>query len=69
MNTVKGEDFKKARQNGAFEDINLASSNFKGNQLHYRYRLKERWKTKPIKVSKVLKNKITEHTNNGKNYS
>ena len=42
MNTVKGEDFKKARQNGAFEDINLASSNFKGNQLHYRYRLKER---------------------------
>jgi len=69
MKTISGEDFKKARQNGAFSDINITSSNFKGNQLVYRARRKEYWKVKSIKVSKVLKNRITEHTNKGKNYS
>jgi len=69
MTSITGDDFKKARQNGAFEDINLTTSHFTGNQLVYRAKRTGYWKLKPIKVSKVLKNRITEHTNNGKNYN
>jgi hypothetical protein len=36
MQSFRGEDFKKARQNGAFEDVNLTTSHFTGNQLVYR---------------------------------
>jgi len=36
MTSITGDDFKKARQNGAFEDINLTTSHFTGNQLVYR---------------------------------
>lgn len=69
MKSFHGDEFKKARQNGAFADINLVTSHFTGNQLVYRAKRTGYWKLKPIKVSKVLKNRITKHTNNGKNYN
>lgn len=69
MKSFHNDEFKKARQNGAFEDVNLVTSHFTGNQLEFRAKRTLGWKIKPIKVSKVLKNKITEHTNNGKNYN
>ena len=69
MGTIRDENFVKARQNGAYQDIDFLASNFKGYKLQYRYKLKSgRWFIKPIHVHKKLKNIITENTNNGKQY-
>jgi hypothetical protein len=69
MGTIRDENFIKARQNGAFKDIDFLSSNFKGYKLQYRYKLKSGiWKNKPIHVHKKLKDIITDNTNNGKIY-
>ena len=69
MKVVKDEEFAKARQKGAFQEIDFLASNFSGYGLQYRSKLKSgRWFTKPIAVHKKLKNIIIENTNNGKRY-
>jgi hypothetical protein len=68
MQRVSGEEFVKARQNGAFQEINFLASNFSGNAIKYRFKTKMGWKNKPVCVHKKLKNIIIENTNNGKQY-
>lgn len=65
MDPISGEDFIKARQNGAFEDVDYINSNFTGYQLFLRYNTRYgHWK-KRIYLSKKFKDKITELTNRG----
>ena len=65
MDPISGDDFIKARQNGAFEDVDYINSNFTGYQLFLRYNTRYgHWK-KRIYVSKKFKDKITELTNKG----
>lgn len=68
MYTVSDDDFVKARQNGAFHHVDYLESNFTGNYLQFRYKLKADWRRKTIYVSNVLKRIITDYTNKGKKY-
>ena len=63
MVPIHGADFEKARQNGAFDDVDFLASNFTGYQLYLRYNTRYgHWK-KQIYVSKPWKDKITQYTN------
>ena len=68
MKRVEEEDFVKARQNGKFQDINFLNSMFSGYQMTFKYQTAGVIKEKPIYLNRKLKDKITEHDNNGKVY-
>lgn len=69
MGVYEGEQFKEARQNGAFPEVDFLASNFKAYRLQYRFALKSgRWFIKNIYVHKKLKDIITKNTNNGVRY-
>lgn len=52
MNRVQGEDFKKARRNGRWLDVDYLESNFSGYHLELMYVASERFIHKPIYISK-----------------
>lgn len=64
MNKVSGDEFKLARQKGAFKDVDLIQSRFTGNSLIFRFQKKTGWGFKPIYVHHKLKDIITKNTNN-----
>ena len=68
MVPVKGDDFVKARQNGAFKDVDFLASNFTGNQIQFRISTRYGKWLKRIYVGNAMKNRITENTNKGKQY-
>lgn len=68
MNTVSGENFKTAIQNGAFQEVDFLKSGFRGNQLQFRYNTRYGHWVKPVYVSGKMKRAIIENTNNGKSY-
>lgn len=68
MCPVSGEAFERARQNGAFQDVDFLASNFTGYQLQYRYNTRYGKWTKRIHVNKKMKDAITANTNAGKQY-
>ena len=69
MNRISGDNFTKARQNRKFQDIDFLVSNFSGNNIILDMKTKKgRRKIKQVYVDKKLKTKITENTNNGKQY-
>lgn len=68
MRRFSGDEFIKARQNGAFQEVDFLKSNFSANKLQFRYRSKHNTHYKPIHVHATLRDKITEYTNNGKQY-
>ena len=56
MGVCQGEEFKKARQNGAFADVDFLASNFTGHKLQYRYKVKSgKWFTKKYICSQEIK--------------
>ena len=63
LHTIMGEEFIKARQNGAFEDINFLKSGFKGHALKFRKQGKYIGKDKTIYVNGRLKRKLIDNTN------
>lgn len=65
MVPIHGEDFKRARQNGAFSDVDFLASNFTGYQLYLRYMTRYGKWLKQIYVSKHFKDQITKLTNQG----
>lgn len=73
MKEIQGEDFKTARKNGKFKDIDFLESLFTGYQLHLYLKGKRDTifpkNVKPIYVNRYYKDKITENTNSGKAYS
>lgn len=68
MTPIHGEDFVRARQNGAFDDVDYLVSNFTGYQLYLRYNTRYGHWRKQLYVSKPWKDKITKYTNEGKHY-
>lgn len=68
MVPVSGDDFVQARQNGAFQDIDYLASNFTGYVLYFRIQNKFGFWRKRLYVSKILKDRITKYTNEGKTW-
>lgn len=70
MKKYEGEEFKKLRRNGKFADVDFLSSNFSGYELglDMYYKDGRPCLTKPVYVDKKRKQKITENTNNAKQY-
>lgn len=65
MIPFSAEEFTKARQNGAFSDVDFLSSNFTGYQIYYRKVTRYGKRLKRIYVTKKYKDRITELTNKG----
>lgn len=69
MKRTSDREFKKAFRNGKWNDVDFIESNFSGYQLtlETEYRNKPS-KSKPIYLSAKDRDRITENTNNGKQY-
>ena len=65
---IRGEEFKIARQRGAFADIDFLSSNFTGYQLTFTWESSSGQKQKPIYINKRFKDIFYKHINEGKQY-
>ena len=65
MLPVSGEQFVKARQNGAFQDVDFLTSNFTGYHLGLRYNTRYGKWTKALHVTEKYKDRISELTNQG----
>lgn len=63
-----GEDFKNARRNGKWRDVDFLKSGFSGNQIVLNIKSGHMIKTKPVYVNKSLKKRLTNYTNKGKQY-
>ena len=70
LNIVRtsGDDFKRARRNGKWLDVDYLKSDFSGNQMQFMFIANEREIKKPVYLSKNLRDIITENTNNRMNY-
>ena len=69
MKRTEGNKFKKAFKNGKWRDVDFIMSNFSGYQLTFQIQSKKGLpKEKSIYLSSKDKQKITDNTNNGKQY-
>ncbi len=65
MLPVTDEEFIKARQNGAFQDVDFLTSNYTGYRLGLRFSTRYGKWTKALHVTEKYKDRITELTNQG----
>lgn len=66
---IVGEEFKKARQNGAFQDIDVISSNFTGYQITYSFQKRDgSYAYKSCYINKKFKDAFIDNINKGKQY-
>lgn len=69
MNRTQGEKFKKAFRNGKWNDVDFIASNFSGYQMIFKMESKKRTpRTKLIYLGCRDKQRITDYTNEGKQY-
>ena len=68
MKRYDGEEFKKARQNGKWKDVDILESNFSGNQMVLEYQQGGVRREKRIYLDSKYRDLITEYTNAGKQY-
>jgi hypothetical protein len=69
MKRTTDKEFKKAFRNGKWNDVDFIESNFSGYQLTLETKYNNKLpKSKPIYLSAKDRDRITEHTNNGKQY-
>lgn len=68
MRRYERDEFIKCRQNGKFQDVDFFKSDFSGYQMTYKYQSAGILREKPIYLDPKHRDKITEHTNNGKSY-
>ena len=69
MKRTEGDDFKKAFRRGKWRDVDFIASNFCGYQLQFVMESKKRTRReKPIYLATSDKDRITEYTNQGKQY-
>lgn len=69
MKRTEGEKFKRAFKRGKWRDVDFIASNFSGYQLMLEMQSKKRIsRQKLIYLGKKDNQKITENTNNGKQY-
>lgn len=70
MQSYSDDQFKKARKNGAFKDVDFLSSLFTGYQLmFYMYGYNRTIRSKRVYLNPSLRDRITQLTNEGKAYS
>lgn len=68
MNRVTGEEFKKLRRAGKWQDVDFIKSNFSGYRIGF-YMLGNRTpRVKTVYVGRQLRDLITKYTNEGKQY-
>ena len=65
---IDGEQFKKARQAGAYNGIDFLKSNFCGYVINFQYTTSRGIGEKTLHVSPELKEKFYNNINNGKQY-
>ena len=68
MQAITGDDFKKARQKYKWLDVDITASNFTGYQLGFFMYGNRTPRKKNIYVSRELKDRITQKTNEEFNY-
>lgn len=69
MKRTEGKDFKKAFKNGKWNDVDFIMSNFSGYQLALSMQSEKRLpREKSIYLSSKDKQRIIDHTNEGKQY-
>ena len=69
MKRTSGKQFKKAFKRGKWNDVDFIESNFSGYQLVLEMQSEKRLpREKNIYLSAKDRDRITEHTNNGKQY-
>ena len=72
MEAITGSEFERVRQNGKFRDVDFLESLFTGYQMYlYIHGKRDNFLHRrkfPIYVGSVLKNKLTQYTNEGKVY-
>ena len=69
MKRTSDRQFKKAFKNGKWNDVDFIESNFSGYQLALEMQSDKRLsREKPIYLSAKDRDRITEYTNNGKQY-
>lgn len=69
MKRTEGKEFKKAFKNGKWNDVDFITSNFSGYQLALEMQSEKRLpRSKSIYLSAKDKQRIIDHTNNGKQY-
>lgn len=69
MKRTEGNQFKKAFKNGKWRDVDFIMSNFSGYQMEFKMESEKRLpRIKPIYLSSKYKQKITDNTNQGKQY-
>lgn len=72
MEAIRDSEFERMRQLGKFEDVDFLESLFTGYQMYlYIHGKRDDFlhrRKYPVYVSKFYKDKITENTNNGKQY-
>lgn len=68
MRKYKDDEFAACRKHGKFLKVNFLTSNFTGYQLEFRLQTAGVMRSKPIYLNGKRKDRITELTNQGKNY-
>lgn len=69
MRKFKGDKFKRAFRKGKFRDIDFIESDYCGYQIGFEMQSKKRLpRNKLVYLSPKDKNRITNYTNNGKQY-
>lgn len=68
MKLFTGEEFKKCRQNGKFQEIDFLKTYFTAYQPYLYLYSNNRTRKKPIYVNEELKQKIINNTNSGMKY-
>lgn len=68
MHAISGEDFQRARNNGAFQNVDFLKSNFTAYRPYLFLYSFGKTRMKQIRTKKYYTEKIDEYTNNGKTY-
>lgn len=68
MQAIKDDDFKKARERGAFPDVDFLKSNFTAYRPYLYMYSAGRTRMKQIRTSKQYTQRIDQYTNEGKKY-
>lgn len=69
MKRTHGEEFKKAFRNGKWRDVDFITSNFSGYQMVFNMEGKNKaFRQKLVYLSNKDKQRITDYTNEGKQY-
>ena len=69
VNSITGKNFEKARQHGAFADVDFLASNFTAHRLQLTIHNEDKLdKHKNIYVGWDLKKKLLDYTNQGRKY-